>query len=333
MIPALSIAGAIALITIISVVLHITEYEWTFERSEQQYDSQTLPFNESYIPFINSNDIAATKRLQRTFYTKMKETAFRANPFAVLTDITSLYNDTVNYLIVGECDGYSGGELESYLFSDNKYDRPLRNWYGIMMEPVPINFQRLEQFLNESKVPNSIIDDQILRINAGFSNDTEYEQVDSHKTIDLRVPDLDLLGKAQGKKKEDIAHWVKYQIGSVRDQPILRKSWIVKLTVPAMNPMDIHQALVLDRKVYSGMARHGIIDVLQVDTEGFDATVVRNYVSWSKQYSIRPMFIQFEHKILFKYFPKELDSLRRFLIRRHYECVKKGGDTLCYLKK
>lgn len=300
------------------------------KRNKQRYKSQLLRASEIHqFAVLDPLDIAATERIRNAFYSTMNETAFQRDPFSVLTDIAIRWNHSVNYLIVGECDGYSGGALETHLFSD---DVALENWYGIMMEPVPINFQRLQHFLSDSKVSNTKIDDHILRINAAFSNDTAYGNEHRHKTMDLRVPDLEALAKAEHKNIDDIAHWIKYQIGSARDLPISHRPGFVTVTVPAMNAMDIHKTLVSGHRVFSNMDRRGAIDVLQVDTEGFDAAVVRNYVSWSKVHSVLPMFIQFEHHILYKYFPNELVSLRQFMVQNGYQCIEYGGDTRCYLR-
>ena len=297
------------------------------QRSEITVDQEEV---EDHRP--STIDREETEKIRNEFWSMMNATEFRGDPFSKLADITAVALDpTINYLIVGECDGYSGGSLEQYLFSDRV---ALGDWHGIMMEPVPTNFQRLQQFLDESKVHNDKIDRQILRINAAFSEDTEFEVVDHDKTITLNVADLEAMAKmaeANGKSLDDVAHWIKNQVGSVRDLGIFNRPGFKKETVPAMNAEDVHRALVEHQKVYERMDRGGIIDVLQVDTEGFDAVVVRNFVSWSKMYSVRPMFVQYEQKIVAQSFPEELKELKLFLEQHGYDCMD-GGDSRCYLR-
>lgn len=271
-------------------------------------------------------DLKSTAAIRQMFWTAMNETDFRSDPFLELTKAASAMESTVNFALVGACDGRAGA-LEKYLFADAF---ALRDWHGLMMEPVPINFKRLEQFLEESDASSTIIDDQILRINAAFSKDTHYDVIDNQKTIKMRVADLEAL--ARDKDIDDVEHWVKFQVGSVRDIAITKSEWMKTIEVPAMNPGDIRRELVRQKRVYDNMDRRGVIDVLQVDTEGFDAVVVTNFVSWSKEFSALPMFIQYETKILTKYYPEELESLKNFLAQNGYQCIAAGADAHCYLK-
>lgn len=240
--------------------------------------------------------------------------------FGQMMNLSIKYETTISYLIVGACDG-SSGNMEHQIFKKYK----LGNFYGILLEPSPLNFGKLKEKLKNFEFDQHEAKNQLMIINAAFSDNTNYGNNDTNKKfVQLQVIDVHKLARFNNVSADEIAHWKKYQIGTLLSIKNKWSQFRKNVSVEAVNSMDSRQQLVQNENMHQRMDRKGVIDAIQVDTEGFDAVVVRNYILWSLDYNngMLPMYIQFEHKIIGKFYPQKLILLNLFLRQHGYELIE-----------
>ena len=110
----------------------------------------------------------------------------------LLSDIFLKEGATVNFALVGACDGTNDNTIrERYL--------PNAHWRALFVEPITLNFKDLNQYLIDNKVA-----DRSHTIQAAVTNEC------TSPTIIVKTPNLD-------KATEDtkVPHWMRRQIGGI----------------------------------------------------------------------------------------------------------------------
>jgi hypothetical protein len=110
----------------------------------------------------------------------------------LLSDIFLKEGATVNFALVGACDGTNDNTIrERYL--------PNAHWRALFVEPITLNFKDLNQYLVDNNVA-----DRSHTIQAAVTNEC------TSPTIIVKTPNLD-------KATEDtkVPHWMRRQIGGI----------------------------------------------------------------------------------------------------------------------
>jgi len=171
-------------------------------------------------------------------------------------------------------------------------------WRGLMIEPVPHVFARLEQ--NYADVA-----DRVALANVAIAD---------HEGV---VP-FHHLAEVEDHEAEGLPRWYD-ALGSFRREIVLKHTDLIP---------DLEERLVTTPVVCTTLERvcqeHGIehIDLLHIDTEGYDLEVLRN-VDWDRQ---RPTIVLYEHLHLTD---GERAEAHRLLEGLGYGCIEEHMDTIC----
>jgi FkbM family methyltransferase len=193
------------------------------------------------------------------------------------------------FVEIGSNDGEQHDHLQPLISS--------HPWSGIMVEPVPYVFERLRR--NYGDAPRVTLE------NAAIAE------------RDGRLPFYHL-GHVEDARREGLPQWYD-AIGSFSRAAILRHV----REIP-----DIEQRLVTTEvpslTFESLCAKHGVdtIDLLLVDTEGYDYEILRS-IDFATR---RPRLVVYEHYHLP---PDERAQCRARLERFGYETLEEGLDTFC----
>jgi FkbM family methyltransferase len=198
------------------------------------------------------------------------------DPLEVLLTSSWACEECLNIIQVGACDGTSSDPIHQYLKSGTAR--------AILIEPNPSAFQRLERAY--SGVPGIILIQAALGKRDGEA--TLYRVKESGKTASEIDWSLQFASFSRAHVKR---HGV-------------RADRIEAITVPC-------------RTISSLIKQHGMskIDVLQIDAEGFDASIVRAAL----KLPMLPKCINFEHS-----------HLALFERNPLYDSLKSNGYLLCY---
>jgi FkbM family methyltransferase len=206
------------------------------------------------------------------------------NPISLVLEALSQSVKQVFFVQVGSNDGDHDDPLRPYILSDH--------WRGLMVEPVPYVFQRLQA--NYRSRPGLIL------INAA---------------IGPRDGVADFFSVAESS--EDLPDWYD-QIGSWSMEHILKhegsipglRDRIVSLSVPSLtfeSLCDTHQV--------------GHIDLVHIDAEGYDFEIIKS-IDLARH---KPLLVMYEHKHL----TRDENGLCRQHLRQHgYDILDVGWDTL-----
>jgi FkbM family methyltransferase len=179
---------------------------------------------------------------------------------------------------------------------DHLHDEVLRHgWRGVLVEPVPHVFERLQR--NYAGVPGVALE------NSAISD------ADGTMTLHHLAPADD--GGA-------LPEWYD-EIGSFSREHVLRHAGeipdvehrLVSITVPVLSYPSL-------------LAKHGVerVDLLLLDTEGHDGTIVRSIDLEAH----RPRLIVYEH---FHLDASERAAVREGLEAAGYGTLEEGFDTFC----
>ena len=163
-------------------------------------------------------------------------------------------------------------------------------WKGVMLEPQPLPFAKLKNLYN--------CVDGITVINAAIS-----------KTNTKAI-----LYTLQGD------YWSK-GMATFDKASILKHDYLIPGIENFIKPIEI-TCLPFEEVINSSTLKH--LDLLQIDTEGFDAEIIKMF-----PFNIfRPSIIHFESKHLNK---TQLEDILEFLIVKGYKIARDGGeDMLAY---
>lgn len=194
-----------------------------------------------------------------------------------------------HFVEIGSNDGAKYDHLRPFILSGS--------WAGIMVEPVPYVFERLRD--NYGGL------DRVILENAAIAD------------RDGRLPFYHLAQVAD-HEREGLPDWYD-TIGSFLRETVL--SHAAKLP-------DIQERIVCTEvpclTFDSLLARHGFerVDLLLIDTEGFDWEIVRN-VDFDAH---RPRLVVYEH---FHLAAGDRSDCRAHLEQNGYETMEEGFDTFC----
>jgi FkbM family methyltransferase len=204
--------------------------------------------------------------------------------------------DEFYFIQIGANDGVTGDDLRQYI---EKY-----KWHGILVEPVPYVFERLKK--NYSGFSNLIFEKSAISSRSGFAkfysisekdleNNNLFDSYDTFKIDQLSSFDKNTL------MKHSYMH------------PNFEKL-ISEIEIPVLNIQDL-----LDKYQVTKL------DLLQVDTEGFDFEILK-MVDFEK---ILPFIVIFEHQHL-KH--REYKILLKKLKKSGYKSYKSNWDTVSIKK-
>ncbi|RYG67243.1 FkbM family methyltransferase [bacterium] len=202
----------------------------------------------------------------------------------VATHLASIQKD-VFVLQIGANDGVSRDPLAQ---SIGKF-----NWSALMLEPQPGPFKKLQEIYSNSP--------QIKTINVALS-DHDGSQTLYCLDSSLKEPDW-----ASGLASFDVNHLLKHE-AQIPDV----KKYIREIEVPCRT----FDTLLNENKVER-------VDVLQIDTEGFDAEVLRLFDVPRRL----PVLINFEHRHLSK---DDWNKSVKMLLDCGYLVATKSQDTIAY---
>ena len=192
----------------------------------------------------------------------------------------------VFFIQVGSNDGVQGDPIHDLVISR-------QSWRGIFIEPINFLFRRLKKNYGD--------DERFVFENVAISNKNEIRKF--------------YYVSEKAKSELDLPYWHD-QLGS------FDKNHIAKMLGDEMSPYIIEENVecqplqdVLDKN------RVAAIDLLHIDTEGFDYQVLSQLDI--KRY--KPAVILFEHHLLTD---EELIKARKLLRRTGYRLLQYGNDTL-----
>jgi FkbM family methyltransferase len=195
------------------------------------------------------------------------------------------------FVEVGANDGEQHDHLRPFLTT--------RPWRGIMVEPVPYVFARLRGNYDGF--------DGVILENVAIA-DQEGELPFYH------------LAQVSDRERDGLPQWYD-GIGSFSREAVLNHASLV----PGLE--DRLVCVQVPAMTFESLCRkHGVerVDLLLVDTEGYDHEVLRN-VDWNVH---RPRLVVYEHYHLA---PADRAAARAELVALGYEIKEEGFDTWCLL--
>jgi len=201
----------------------------------------------------------------------------------LLSNLYSDWNEGVNFIQVGACDGEfvaSNDPIQKLLTKSN-------HWNGVMMEPVPFLFEKLETAVHKH-VPNW--QERVHLMNAALSDHNGPQP-------------FYIVNEKFALEKPDETHALKYQIGSFDKNHIVKHliklhrrgelkeevdAYIKTIYVEGKTPDKV----VEDFETSGKMHRDAKVDLLLIDAEGYDLMVLKSFMAISH---IRPLIIYYEN--------------------------------------
>lgn len=196
----------------------------------------------------------------------------------------------ISFIQIGANDGRRFDPIHEFAISQDY------SFSGLAVEPVP-RFYRALKTVYQSKPA-------IKPINAAIHNDqAEATLYVVGERYESQVPEW-ALGTASFNK----AHVVK---------PEVPESFVEAIQVPCVSLEALMQSEGLDQ-----------IDLLQIDTEGYDAEIIRS-IDFTK---VRPALIHFEHGMSDGVMTRgEFDELVSLLNRNGYQVLPESYDAVAFL--
>ena len=200
------------------------------------------------------------------------------------------------FMQVGANDGVSGDYLHVYI---EQY-----KWHGILVEPVPYVFEKLRANYRDN--------DRLILENAAIGNVNgsqpffslaEYDDDGAPVIENTNGFRIDQLGSF------DKATILKHAYMHPRLETLIRE-----IKVPAITVHDLLLKYNVNR-----------LDLLQVDTEGFDFEICNN-IRFDK---VKPRILIFEHHHISRV---QYRALVKKLRKNRYDFFINGWDTVCLLK-
>lgn len=231
-------------------------------------------------------EIPALRRLLRRLRARLP--AARVTPTSRLMEAFGAAFPRASFIQVGANDGATSDPLRRQIAA--------RAWHGIMIEPVPHIFRKLQR--NYEGVGRVILENIAIGAQDG--------QAEFHSLVAVDNP------VAQG-----LPHWYA-GLGSFRRDVILSH----KTQIPDIEQRIVSQALPC-LTFDSLCARHGIehVDLIQIDTEGYDYEVVK-LIDLRR---LQPALVVYEHVHLS---PEDRQACEQLLRGHGYEVASFHLDTL-----
>lgn len=207
---------------------------------------------------------------------------------AVLDSFARLQKQ-VYFVQIGAADGMRGDPIHNWVKK--------KKWSGIIVEPVPYLFTQLKQ--NYAGHENLILE------NVAISDKDE------------EIKDFWYVRQAQ--EPHNLPIWYD-QLGSFSRDVILR----VSSTIPGLENMLVKQHVhCVSLKVL--FSRHNVkkIDLLLIDTEGYDFEIIKQFDFASFQ----PKIIMYEHKHLSV---EDQRACNAYVQSKGYRLIEEDGNTLAF---
>lgn len=215
-------------------------------------------------------------------------------PFISRTIRSALTNQPdVFFVQVGSHDGITGDPLHNLIIEN-------QNYQGILIEPVPHNFELLKQTYERAKNMSERLK---------FEN-VAISQVSESKKFYCLSQDIEKDEELKASLPLTYDQLSSFNAGHIKKLGDEIIPYILEITVPCLSLKDLfdkHQVKTLD--------------LLHIDVEGFDYSVL-SQLDFSKY---QPKVILYEHAHLSTYERNEAIAL---LNRHGYELLVHGGDTL-----
>lgn len=201
-------------------------------------------------------------------------------------------NDNFFFIQVGANDGLTGDNLRAFI---EKY-----NWQGILVEPVPYVFERLK--VNYSGFSKLSFENSAISSETGFS-----------KFYSMAERDLD-----NSNLFENYQDYKIDQLSSFDKETLMKHSYMHPSFVKLIHEIDIPTLSMSDL-----LSKYKVkkIDLLQVDTEGYDFEILNTF-DFKK---ISPTIIIYEHQHM-----KLIDykTLVKKFRKNGYKSFKCNWDTV-----
>lgn len=226
--------------------------------------------------------IESTKYILKPFLSNQHTLNLHFDHVIALHLLTKKSLDDFNFIQVGAFDGVECDPLRKYLI---KY-----HWKGILLEPQPQPFQKLKQLYDKQS--------EIHTVQAAIGQE----------------PGRITLYTLEG---EDLPNWSK-GMASFNKENILKHRDLIPDLDQYIKPIEIETIpfeQILDRYEIK------TLDLLQVDTEGFDGEIIKLF----PMKKIKPTIIHFEYKHLNK---KDLEHILDYLIDLGYDIVQENGEDM-----
>ncbi len=224
-------------------------------------------------------------RLLRSGYRLLpRDLRAKRRTFAQVLDVFARSRETVFFVQIGSNDGQTSDPLHDLIVRDH--------WSGIMVEPVPSNFERLRA-----------------------THTGRHGLIFENVAIGEREGRLDFWRVGDTSGDLPVFH---DQIGSLSRDAVLQNLD----SIP-----DLESRLIRDQvdclRLATLLERHGVerIDLFHVDAEGFDAVILEQL----DLDRFHPEIILWEHK---KLAPGDRKRCRRRFERHGYYCTEEFGDTI-----
>eukprot|EP01084_Bolivina_argentea_P022566 41938_1 len=247
--------------------------------------------------------------------------------FDVMNQLHSKLNTTINYILIGVGDSSinSRSILETFIFHNNSNISNL--YHGIMIEALPRNYNILKNVI--SKYPN--MKDRTHLLNIGVSNKSGN---DIFHGIDVDFM-KDYYMKNKNKSMSEVPNWMKYQLGSFKTDGFHFQRWpTTNITINITTLSNIYNKQY--KNIDIGMDRNGAIDILHIDTEGFDYIILKSFLesyifTQLMDKKLNPTIINFERKLMNK---DEENEIVNILDKYGYtqRRLNRGDDILAIFK-
>lgn len=200
---------------------------------------------------------------------------------------------TVSFVQVGSHDGITGDPIHNLVIENT-------HWRGVFVEPVRRNFDRLRETYRTAKDSQRRLSFE----NAAIDHSTGVRKffylsdaIQSDKQLLASLPfTYDQLSSFNKEHVESLGSGV--------------RPYILEMDMPCLSLQDL-----LDKH------RIEALDLIHIDTEGFDYSVLRQ-IDFNRY---RPKVILYEHVHLT---PQDQDSAIVLLKRHGYDIQRFGGDTM-----
>ncbi len=198
-------------------------------------------------------------------------------------------NEPITFLQIGAFDGVSGDPIHNYI--------ERHNWKGLFVELQKGPFEKLKNIYSDQE-------------NVEFLHAAIGEDYGTRKLYTIDKPGA-----------EDMPAWAA-QIASFDREVVISHKW----AIPNIeNRITYEQVDCVPLKEVIRRYNLKMVDVIQIDVEGFDAKVI-DMIDFDK---ISPSVVRFEHIHLSDFEYKR--SLKK-LINNKYKIHKENDDTVAYLR-
>ena len=224
-----------------------------------------------------------TVKMNNVIHTRMQDAAFNA---------LSKQKDTVFFIQIGAADGIRADPIHPFV---KRY-----KWHGIFVEPLADLFQLLKETYRDNK--------GLLFENVAITDKEETRLIS-------RIP-LDLVGQG------DVPRWA-FGASTLVPDKTLYPSLIDHGEMGAILSSIVTQEPVQCISLSTLLSRHNVssLDVLQIDTEGYDAQILKQ-LDFSL---IRPLLINMEWQWLSS---TEQNEITEILNQNGYSLYPCDGDLL-----